>query len=125
MCPRLRVGGRVMEFFKRLKWRFIWSSHGLADAWRQEHSFRSWVWANVVSAVLAVWLLEGAELALILVLGVLVLAAELFNTAVERAVDLVSLEKSELARQAKDAGSAGVMVTAIAVGVVWVVVLVT
>ena len=72
---------------------------------------------------MAFWLLDGAELALILALGLLVLAAELFNTAVERTVDLVSLEKSELARLAKDAASAGVMVTAIAVGVAWVVVL--
>ena len=81
-----------MEFFKRLKWRVVWSCAGLADAWRQEHSFRSWVWANVVSGALALWLLEGAELALILSLGVLVLAVELINTAIERAVDLVSLE---------------------------------
>ncbi len=115
----------MLNFLQRLRWRVVWSCAGLSDAWRQEHSFRSWVWANVVSALLAFWLLEGAELALILALGVLVLAAELFNTAVERVVDLVSLEKSELAKQAKDAGSAGVMVTAIAVGVAWVVVLVT
>ena len=72
---------------------------------------------------MAFWLLDGAELALILALGLLVLAAELFNTAVERTVDLVSLEKSELARLAKDAASAGVMVTAIATGVAWVAVL--
>ena len=112
-----------MEFLRRLKWRVIWSCAGLKDTWANEHSFRSWVWANVVSAALALWLLEGAELALILSLGVLVLAVELINTAIERAVDLVSLEKSELARQAKDAGSAGVMVAAIAAGVAWVVVL--
>jgi diacylglycerol kinase (ATP) len=59
-----------------------------------------------------------------LALGVLVLAAELLNTGLERVVDLVSMEQSELVRQAKDAGSAGVAATAIAVGVAWVVVLV-
>jgi diacylglycerol kinase (ATP) len=114
-----------MGFFERLKWRCMWSWAGLRNAWLQEPSFRSWVWANVVSAGLAIWLLDGAELALILALGVLVLAAELINTAIERAVDLVSMEQSELARQAKDGGSAGVAATAIAVGVAWVVVLVT
>ncbi|WP_375281271.1 diacylglycerol kinase [Pseudooctadecabacter sp.] len=114
-----------MEFFKRLKLRIIWSSAGIADAWRAEHSFRSWVWANLVSAALALWWLEGTEVALILALGILVLAMELANTALERAVDLVSLERSELARQAKDAGSAAVMVTAIAAGVAWVICLVT
>lgn len=114
-----------MGFFERLKWRCIWSWAGLRDTWASEHSFRSWVWANVVSAGLALWLLDGAALALILALGLLVLAIELINTAIERAVDLVSLEKSDLARQAKDAGSGGVMVAAMAVGVAWVVVLVT
>lgn len=113
-----------MGFTERLKLRCIWSWNGVANAWISEHSFRSWVWANVVSGGLAFWLLDGAELALILALGVLVLAAELLNTAIERVVDLVSLEKSELAKQAKDAGSAGVAVTAVAVGVAWVVVLV-
>jgi diacylglycerol kinase (ATP) len=112
-----------MGFFERLKWRCMWSWAGLRDAWLQEASFRSWVWANVVSGGLAIWLLDGAELALILALGVLVLAAELLNTGLERVVDLVSLEQSELARQAKDAGSAGVAVAGVAVGVAWVVVL--
>ena len=86
--------------------------------------FEAGVWANVVSGGLAIWLLTGAELALILALGILVLVMELMNTAIERAVDLVSLERSELARMAKDAGSAGVMVSAIAAGVAWVAVLV-
>lgn len=113
-----------MAFFKRLKWRIIWSWAGLRDTWASEHSFRSWVWANAVSAVLAFWLLSGVELALILALGVLILAVELINTAIERTVDLISEEQSELARMAKDAGSAGVMITAIAAGLAWVVVLV-
>jgi diacylglycerol kinase (ATP) len=112
-----------MGFFERLKWRCMWSWAGLRDAWAQEPSFRSWVWANVVSGGLAIWLLDGAELALILALGVLVLVAELLNTGLERVVDLVSMEQSEMARQAKDAGSAGVAVAGVAVGVAWVVVL--
>ena len=70
-------------------------------------------------------LLTGTELAVILSLGVLVMAAELMNTAVERTVDLVSLERSELAKQAKDAASAGVALTATAFGVAWLVVLLT
>lgn len=111
-------------FLKRLYWRCVWSWAGVMDAWRTEHSFRSWVWANLVSAGLAFWLLDGAELALILALGVLVLAAEAMNTAVERVVDLVSEEKSDLARRSKDAGSAGVALTAVAAGIAWVVVLI-
>ncbi|WP_243612526.1 diacylglycerol kinase [Shimia aestuarii] len=115
----------MLYFLKRLKWRLVWSWRGCVDAWRHEHSFRTWVWANVVSAGFALWLPLGvAERALILALGVLVLAAELFNTALERAVDHISLDKHPLAGQAKDAGSAAVAVTAIAAGVAWVVVIV-
>ena len=112
-------------FLNRLKYRIVWSWAGCRDAWKNEHSFRSWVWANLVSGGLALWLpLETGERALILALGVLVLAAELFNTAIERVVDYISKEQHPLAGQAKDAGSAGVAVTAVAAGVAWLVVLV-
>ena len=112
-------------FLKRLYWRCVWSWAGLRDAWEHEHSFRSWVWANVVSAGLAFWLLEGGELALILALGVLVLAAEAMNTGIERVVDLVTEEQNDLARRAKDAGSAGVALSAVAAGIAWLAVLLT
>ena len=115
----------MLYFFKRLRLRIIWSLAGWRDAWANEHSFRTWVWANAVSAALALWLpLTGGERALILALGVLVLALELINTAIERAVDLITEEQNDLARRAKDAGSAGVAVGALAAGVAWVVVLV-
>ncbi|WP_406649438.1 diacylglycerol kinase [Aliisedimentitalea scapharcae] len=115
----------MLYFLKRLRSRVIWSWAGCIDAWRNEHSFRSWVWANLVSGGLAFVLpLETGERALILALGILVLAAELFNTAIERAVDYISEEHHPLAGRAKDAGSGAVMLTAIATGVAWVVVLV-
>lgn len=115
----------MIYFLKRMRLRMLWSWAGWCDTWRHEHSFRSWVWANLVSAALAFSLpLEGAERALILALGILVLAFELINTAIERAVDDISTEQRELARRAKDAGSAGVAVAAIAAGLAWVVVLI-
>lgn len=115
----------MLYFLKRLRRRIVWSWAGWLDVWRTEHSFRSWVWANVASAALAFVLpLTGAERALILALGIMVLAVELINSAIERAVDDISMEQRDLARRAKDAGSAGVAVAAIAAGVAWVVVLV-
>ena len=114
----------MLYFLKRLKWRVIWSWQGTIDTWRSEHSFRSWVWANLISAIAAFLLpLSIAERALILGLGVNILAAELLNTAIEWAVDYISEEDHPLAKRAKDAGSAGVAVAAIAAGVAWVVIL--
>lgn len=115
----------IRHFFVRLKYRCLWSIAGWRDAWANEHSFRTWVWANAASAVLAFLLpLTPAERALILALGVLVLAFELINTAIERALDYISEDQHPLAKRAKDAGSAGVAVAAIAAGIAWGVVLV-
>jgi len=115
----------MRNFFIRLKDRTRWSWQGLEATWSGEYSFRVWVWANLISAVLAVWLpLSDGVRALILVLGLLVLVAELFNTAIERAVDHTSTEHNELAGQAKDAASAAVAMTAVAAGVAWVVALI-
>ena len=52
-------------------------------------------------------------------LGMLVLAMELANTGLERVIDLISPEENELARRAKDCGSAAVALTAISAGVAW------
>ncbi len=114
-----------MVFLTRLKARCIWSWSGVLATWRSEYSFRSWVWVNLGSALLAFALpLTAAERALILALGLLVLAAELLNTAIEDAVDYISTDDHPLAKRAKDAGSAGVAVAGIAAGVAWVVILI-
>ena len=91
------------------------------DAWNNEPSFRSWIFANIVSIAMTFVLpITAAEQLVIIVIGVLVVVAELFNTAIERLTDLVTQEHHELAGQAKDAGSAGVFVTALAAGAAWV-----
>ena len=60
---------------------------------------------------------------LVLSLGLLVLAMELMNTALEEAIDYISREDHPMAKKAKDCGSAAVALTALAGGVAWVVVL--
>jgi diacylglycerol kinase (ATP) len=102
----------------------VWSLQGWRAAWASEKSLRQWTILNLISAALALSLdLTPGERALILALGLLVLAAELFNTAIEKTVDLASPEWSPRAGKAKDCGSAGVALVAIAGGVAWVVIL--
>ena len=97
------------------------SAAGLTLAWREEHSFRFWLYLDLVSSGLALWLpIDMTLRVIILCLGILVLAAECFNTAIERVVDYQSTELHPLARAAKDAGSAGVALTALSAGVAWV-----
>jgi len=109
----------------RFKLRAIWSWHGWLYCWRYEKSLQQWIWANAISASLALILdLSTAERALILALGILVLAAELMNTAIEKTVDHISLEQHPLAKIAKDTASGAVAITAIAAGVAWLVILI-
>lgn len=103
----------------------IWSMDGWKAAWASEKSLRQWTVVNLLSATAALALdLTTAERALILALGLLVLAAELANTAIEEIVDHIIREQHPVAKKAKDCGSALVALTALAGGAAWVVILV-
>jgi diacylglycerol kinase (ATP) len=52
-----------------------------------------------------------------------VLMVEILNSAIERVVDLVTLEYHELAKHAKDAASAGVLLALIITAILWIVVI--
>ena len=108
----------------RVKNTFVWSWQGWVSAWAREKSLRQWSLVNIVSALMAFLVdMSASERALILSLGLLVLAAELANTAIEEAVDYISEDRDERATRAKDAGSAMVALTALAGGVAWAVIL--
>lgn len=109
---------------RRLANTVIWSWQGWAAAWATEKTLRQWTLINAASAALAFSLdLSGAERAVILGLGLMILAAELMNTAIEEVVDYLSTEIDPRAKKAKDCGSAAVAVTAIAGGLAWLVIL--
>ena len=99
-------------------WRF--SIDGLAGAWRTEGAFRQEVIIAAIlvplSCFLPVTLLEHA---LLISSVLMVLVVELLNSSMEAAVDRISLERHPLAKKAKDAGSAAVLVTIVLVAIVW------
>lgn len=115
----------IGEQLNRIKDRAVWSWEGWLLVWREEPSLQQWIVANVLSITLALVLdLSAAERALIVALGVLVLASECFNTAIERCIDYLSPAHHPMAKAAKDCASAGVTVTAIAAGLAWVIILI-
>lgn len=115
------VAGEIRRFANTC----IWSLQGWRAAWASEKSLRQWTVVNLLSATLAFTLdLSTGERALILALGVLVLAAELFNTAIEETVDLASPGRNPRAGKAKDCGSAAVALVALAGGIAWAVILI-
>ncbi|MEZ5796522.1 MAG: diacylglycerol kinase [Paracoccaceae bacterium] len=118
-----------MEFLRAEARRFantvIFSLRGWSAAWASEKTLRQWTLVNLLSAALAFALdLTPAERALILALGLLILAAELLNTAIEEAVNHISTDIHPLAAKAKDCASAGVALAALAGGLAWAVILV-
>jgi diacylglycerol kinase (ATP) len=115
----------IMQQIQRIKQRAIWSWEGFVHVYRTEGSLSQWLCANAVFAVLAFVLpLSASERGFLLMGGIIVLAAECMNTAIERVVDDISPERRDAAKQAKDCGSAAVAVTAVGVGVGWLCVIV-
>ncbi len=102
----------------------LWSWQGWCAAWATEKTLRQWFIVNVLSAALALTLdLAATERALILALGLLILAAELGNTAIEKLCDHITPDNHPAIKKVKDCGSAMVALAAIAGGVAWLVVL--
>lgn len=103
----------------------VWSFQGLRAAWMHESSFRLEVYLLVVLAPLALWLgQDGLERALMIGSCLLVLAAELLNSAVEAVIERYGPEHHELAGRAKDMGSAAVFVLMMNVLLCWGLILV-
>lgn len=93
---------------------------GLTAAFRYEDAFRQEVMLALLLIPLAAYLGDtGIERALMVGAVLLVLIVELLNSAVEAAVDRISLEHHQLIKRAKDMGSAAVMVALVNVVVVW------
>ena len=102
----------------------VWSMQGLRAAWLHESSFRLEVYLLIVLAPLALWLGDNAiERALMIGSCLLVLSAELLNSAVEAVIERYGPEFHELAGRAKDMGSAAVFVLMMNVVLVWVLIL--
>lgn len=102
-------------------WRaFQWSMAGLRAAWRHEASFRLEGYLFAIFFPLGLWLGHGPiEKAILCGSLLLVLSAELLNSAVEAIVDKASPEFHELAGRAKDMGSAAVLLLMFNVLLCW------
>jgi diacylglycerol kinase (ATP) len=96
-----------------------YSLAGLRVGWR-ETAFRQEVLLAMVMIPAAFWLGQGwVQVALLVGVVVLVMVVELLNTAIERTVDRVGPEWHALSKQAKDLGSAAVLLSLLLAGGVW------
>jgi diacylglycerol kinase (ATP) len=109
---------------RRLWNAFHYSLAGFKAAYQNEDAFRQESLLAAVLIPLALFLpAGGVGKALMIASVLLVLVVELINSAVEATVDRISLEDHQLAKRAKDIGSAAVLLSLVNLAVVWALVL--
>ena len=110
--------------FQRIWNALHYSLAGLRAAFSGEDAFRQEVLlAALLIPASLVLPVSGVGRALMIASVLLVLIVELLNSAIEAAVDRVSLDRHHLAKRAKDIGSAAVLLALVNVVLVWLCVL--
>src|ERR1700694_2589511 len=108
----------------RLLRAFGYSFQGFMHAWREEAAFRQEVCLSILVMPLGLFLgRSGIERALLVSPMLLILVVEILNSAVEAVVDRLGSERHPLAGMAKAMGSAGVMLSFVLLGTVWLLIL--
>ncbi len=101
-----------------------YSWDGLCTAFAGEAAFRQLVLLNAVLVPLAFFLdVSRGERAVLVAVCLLALIVELLNSAVDAAIDRISLERHPLSKNAKDMGSAAQSVVLAMIALVWGIVL--
>ena len=98
----------------------VYSMQGLKAAWCNEAAFRQELLLILILLPAAFWL--GTDMirrALLIFSSLLILTIELLNSAIESAVDRIGPEEHHLSGQAKNMGSAAVLISLIAAALVW------
>lgn len=109
---------------KRIFSALLYSIDGFKSAWRNEHAFRQELVLVVLGIVIALALPVSAfEKLMMIAVLLLILVVELINSAIEAVVDRVSLERHSLSKNAKDFGSAAVLLTFVIALATWAVIL--
>ena len=97
-----------------------YSRDGLLSAWREEEGFRQVTVLFVLSLGFGLWLGQGFSQKILLSFsGILCVLVELFNTAIENAIDHTSLKPHPFAKKAKDMGSAAQLLSLLFFALVW------
>ncbi len=112
--------GKNAKGIGRLRTALANSLRGLAACFRTEEAFRQEIilclvlipMSFFIAGGLNEWLLLNGSLAMVLVV-------ELLNTGIERAIDRISFERHDLSRDAKDMGSAAVLLSLIIFVLCW------
>ena len=116
--------GKRLKGLARLQAAFGHSSRGLRDAWREQEAFRLEAVAAASAVPAALFLGDGtAQKAMLIGSVLLIVIVELLNSAIEAAIDRIGPEWHLFSRQAKDYGSAAVLIATLLAVLTWALVL--
>lgn len=105
---------KKFSFRDRLK-SFVYAWAGIKAVLRTEHNTWIHLGLTILSIVLGfVMLISRVEFLALIVVIAMVWVTELFNTCIEKIMDLVSIEKHPRVKIIKDMAAAAVLVAAIA-----------
>ena len=109
---------------KRLVNAFGYSIEGFKSAFNNEDAFRQELILAIILIPTGILIGENGFQKALLVSSILaVLIVELLNSGIEATVDRISLEKNNLAKRAKDIGSAAVFLTIVNAMLTWLIIL--
>lgn len=109
--------------YKKLINSFKYAIEGFISSFKTERNMKIHVLAMICVVVLGIVLkINQTEWLACIIIISLVIAAELFNTAIETIVDMISPQKNEKAKLAKDISAAAVLALAIGAAIVGIII---
>ncbi|QMT59060.1 diacylglycerol kinase [Legionella sp. PC997] len=116
----------TVRAIRKLKEASGYSFHGLKAAFQDEFAFRLEILAGIIALPVAIFIGKTSiERALLISTLLIVIIAELLNSAIEATLDRIDSSWNPLTKKAKDLGSAAVFVTIINALVVWIIIIIS
>ncbi|WP_454785586.1 diacylglycerol kinase [Legionella sp. WA2024007413] len=116
----------TVKAIRKLKEASGYSYYGLKAAFQDEFAFRLEILAGIIALPVAIFIGKTSiERALLISTLLLVIIAELLNSAIEATLDRIDSSWNPLTKKAKDLGSAAVFVTIINALVVWIIIIIS
>lgn len=109
--------------YKKIINSFKYAIEGLVSSFKTERNMKIHIMAMIIVIALGIFMkLNKIEWCIITIAIVMVISAELFNTAIETVVDMVSSQKNPQAKLVKDIAAAAVLVLAIGAAVIGIII---
>lgn len=98
---------------------FKYAFNGIITSFRTEKNMKIHILMMLLVAIAGIILkISVIEWIICIILFAIVISAELFNTAIETVVNMITMEKNKKAKIAKDVSAGAVLVTAIGSAIV-------